>query len=85
MPKEGPMDVLWEGGSVCMLGGVGSILRLKDGIGDSLRNDRGVGGRMVGLGDGCGVGERMVGPGDGCGVDGEGLGVRTTRRVAIGG
>ena len=91
MPKEGPMDVLWEGGSVCMLGGVGSIPRSKNGMGETLGNDRrvggrmsnpgqgcGVGGRMVGLGDGCGVGEGMVGLRDGCGVDGEGLGVGTT-------
>ena len=39
---------------------------------------------MVGVGDGYGVDEGMVGLGDGCGVDGEGWGVGTTRRVAIG-
>ena len=46
MAEEGPIDELWEGGSCCMSGGVGSIPRSKDGIGDSSRNDRGVGGRM---------------------------------------
>ena len=82
MAEEGPIDVLWEGGSCCMSGGVGSILRSKDRMDDNLRNDRGVGGRMsnpgqkcgvgggmVGRGDGCGMGEGMVGLGDGCGVD----------------
>ena len=82
MAEEGPMDVLWEGGSCCMLGGVGSRPRSKDGMGDSSGNDHGVGGRMsdprqghgvgggmVGRGDGCGMGEGMVGLGDGCGVD----------------
>ena len=65
-----------------MLGRVGSIIRSKDGIGDSSGNDRGVGGQisdpvqrcgvgggMVGHGDGCGMGEGMVGLGNGCGVD----------------
>ena len=55
-----------------MSGGLGSIPRSKDGMGDSSRNDRGVGGGMVGLGDGCGV-------------DGEGSGVGTTRGVATSG
>ena len=97
MLEEGLVDVWWEGGSMCMLGGVGSIPRSNDGIGESLGNDRGVaggmldlghgcgvGGRMLGVGDGCGVGEGMLGLGDGCGVDGEGLGVGTTRGVATG-
>ena len=97
MAEERPIDVLWEGGSYCMSGGVGSIPRSKDGMGDSSGNDCGVGGRMsnpgqgcgvggemVGRGDGCGMGEGMVGLGDGCGVDGEGWGVGTTRGVAIG-
>ena len=98
MAEKGPIDVLWEGGSYCMSGGVGSIPRSKDGMGDSSGNDRGVGGwmsdprygcgmggGMVGLGDGCGVGEGMVGLGDGCGVDGEGSGVGTTQGVVTGG
>ena len=98
MPKEGPVDVLWVGGSCCMSRGVGSIPRSKDEMGDSSGKDRGVGGwmsdprhecgvggGMVGLGGGCGVGEGMVGLRDGCGVDGEGSGVGTTQGVAIGG
>ena len=84
MPKEGPVDVLWEGGSCCMSGRVGSISRSKDGIGDSSGNDRGVGGRMSDPGHGYGVGGGMLGVGDGCGVDGEGSGVGTTRGVATG-
>ena len=91
MPKEGPIDILWEAGSVCMLGGVGLILRSNDGMGESSRNDRGVGGGMLdpghgcgvgegmlGVGDGCGVGKGMLGLGDGCEADGEGSGVGTT-------
>ena len=46
MAKEGPIDVLWEGGSCCMSGGVGSIPRSKDEMGDSSGNDHGVGGQM---------------------------------------
>ena len=84
MLEEGPVDVLWEGGSYCMSGGVGSIPRSKDGIGDSSGNDHGVGGRMSNLGQGCGVGGGMVGLRDGCGVDGEGSRVGTTRGVATG-
>ena len=72
MPKEGPVDVLWEGGSCCMSGRVGSISRSKDGLGDSSGNDRGVGGRMSDPGHRCGVGGGMLGVGDGCGV-GEGM------------
>ena len=85
MPEEGPVDILWEGGSCCMSGGVGSIPRSKDGMDDSSGNDGGVGGRMsnlghrcgvvggmMGLGDGCGVGEGMVGLRGGCGM-GEGM------------
>ena len=56
MPKEGPADVLWEGGSCCMSGRVGSISRSKDGMGDSSGNDPRVGGRMLDLGHGCGMG-----------------------------
>ena len=91
MPEEGPVDVLWEGDSCCMSGGVGSIPSSNDGMSDSSRNDCGVsrrmldpghgcgvGGGMVGLGDGCLVGEGMVGLRDGCGVDGEGSRVGTT-------
>ena len=83
MPEEGPVGVLWEGGSCS--GGVGPIPSSKDGMGDSSPNNCGVGGRMsdlgqggwvhgrmVGLGDGCGVGKGMVGLGAGCGV-GEGM------------
>ena len=66
-----------------MSGGVRLILRSKDGMGDSSRNDCGMSGRtldlgqrsgvgMVGQGDGCGVGEGMVGVGAGCGL-GEGM------------
>ena len=97
MLEEGPVDILWEGGSVCMSGGVGSIPRSDNGIGESSGNDRGVGGGMsdpghgcgvgggmLGVGDGCGVGEGMLGLGDGCGVDGEGSRVGTTRGVATG-
>ena len=72
MLEEGPVDILWEGGSYCMSGRVGSIPKSKDGIGDSLGNDREVGGRMLDLGYGCGVGEGMVGLRDGCGVEGKG-------------
>ena len=93
MLEEGPVDVLWKGGSCCMSGGVGSRPKSKNGMGDNSRNDCGVGGwmsdprygcgvggRMVGLGDGCGGGggEGMVGLRDGCGVDGEGSGVGIT-------
>ena len=91
MLEEGPIDILWEGGSVCMLRGVESILRSNDGMGESSGNDRGVGGGMsdpghrcgvgggmLGVGDGCRVDEGMLGLGDGCGVDGEGSGVGTT-------
>ena len=78
MADEGPIDILSEGGSCYMLGGVGSIPRSKDGMGDSSRNNRGVGGRMSDPGHGCGVGEGMVGLRDGCGVDEEGSGIRTT-------
>ena len=85
MPGEGPVGVLWEGGSCCMSRGVGPIPRSKDGMGDSSGNDRGMGGRMSDPGHGCGVGEGMVELGDGCGVDGEGSGEGTTRGVAIGG
>ena len=82
MAEEGLIDVLWKGGSCCMLGGVGSIPRLKDGMCDSSGNDHGVGRRMsdlgqgrgvgrgiVGRGDVCGMGKGMVGIRDGCGVD----------------
>ena len=72
MAEEGEIDVLWEGGSCYMSGGVRSIPRLKDGMGDSSRNDCGVGGRMSDPRQGSGVGGRMVGQGDGCGV-GEGM------------
>ena len=85
MAEEGPIDVLWEGGSSCMSGEVGSIPRSNDGMGDNSGNDCGVsrqmsnprhgcgvGGGMVGLGDGCGMGEGMVGLGDRYGV-GEGM------------
>ena len=98
MVEEGPIDVLWEGGSCCMSGRVGLIPRSKDGMGDSSGNGCGVGGRMsdlgqrcgvgggmVGRGDGCGMGEGMVGLGNGCGVDGEGSGVGTTQGVATSG
>ena len=84
MLEEGPVDILWEGGSMCMSGGVGSIPRSDDGIGESSGNDRGVGGGMTDPGHGCGVGGGMLGVGDGCGVDGEGSRVGTTRGVATG-
>ena len=84
MPEEGPVDVLWEGDSCCMSGGVGSIPRSKDGMDDSSGNDRGVGGRMSNLGHGCGVHGGMVGLRDGGGVGGKGSRVRTTRGVATG-
>ena len=61
MADKGVPDELWEGGSYCMLGGVGSIPKSKDGMSDSSGNDRGVGGRMLDPGQGCGVGRGMVG------------------------
>ena len=61
MAEEGPIDVLWEGGSCCMSGGVGSIPRSKDGMGDSSGNDRRMGGQMSDPGQGYGVGGGMVG------------------------
>ena len=72
MPEEGLVDILWEGGSVCISRGVGSIPRSNDGMGESSGND-------------CGVGGEMLGVGDGCGVDGEGSRVGITRGVATGG
>ena len=54
MPEEGSVDILWEGGSCCMLGGVRSIPWSKDGMGDCSRNDCGVGGRMSDPGHECG-------------------------------
>nr|POE81400.1 hypothetical protein CFP56_05903 [Quercus suber] len=72
MLEEGPVDVLWEGGSVCMSGGVGSILRSKDEMSESLGNDCGVGGGMSDSGHRCGIGGGMLGAGDGSGV-GEGM------------
>ena len=54
MPEEGPVGVLWEGGSCS--GGVGPIPSSKDGMGDNSPNNCGVGGRMSDLGHGCGVG-----------------------------
>ena len=76
--------LVWEGGSVCMKGGVGlkSIPRSKDEMGESLGNECGVGGGMSDPGHGCGVGRGMLRLRDGCGVDGEGSGLGTTRRVA---
>ena len=100
MPEEGPVDVIWEGGSVCMTRGVGlkSTPKSNDGMSESSGNDYSVGGGMsdpghgcrvgggmLGVGDGCGVGEGMLGLGDGCGVDGEGSRVGTTRGVATSG
>ena len=89
MPEEGPVGVLWEGGSCS--GGVEPIPRSKDGMGDSSGNNCRVGGQMsdlghgcrvhggmMGLRDGCRVGEGMVGLRDGRGVRGEGSGVGTT-------
>ena len=72
MADEGAIDILSEGGSCCMSGGVGSIPRSKYGNGDSSGNDRGVGGRMSDPGQKCGVGGGMVGRGDECGM-GEGM------------
>ena len=72
MVEEGPIDVLWEGGSYYMSSGVGSIPKSKDGMGDSSGNDRRMGGRMSNPGQGCGVGGGMVGRGDECGM-GEGM------------
>ena len=80
MPEEGPLGVLWEGGSCS--GGVGPIPRSKDGMGDSLGNDCGVGERMSDLRHGCGMHGGMVGLRDGGGVGGKGSRVRTTRGVA---
>ena len=80
MPEEGPLGVLWEGGSCS--GGVGPIPRSKDEMGDYSGNDCGVGGWMSDLGHGCGVHGGMVGLRDGGGVGGKGSRVRTTRRVA---
>nr|POE92016.1 hypothetical protein CFP56_32654 [Quercus suber] len=61
MLEEGPVGVLWEGGSVCTAREVGLIHRSKDGMGESSGIDHGVGGGMLGLGDGHRVGEGMAG------------------------
>lgn len=44
MPEVGPVELLWEGGSVCMTGGVGLKLipRSNDGMCESLGIERGV-------------------------------------------
>ena len=84
MAEEGLVDVLWEGGSCYMSVGVGSIPRLKDGMGDSSRNDRGVGERMSNPGQGCGVGGGMVGLGDSCGVGKGMVGLRDECEVGEG-
>ena len=58
MPKEGPIDILWEGGSVCMSRGVGLIPQSNDGMGESSGNDCGV--------DGCQTQDMDVGWVEGC-------------------
>ena len=58
MPEERPVDVLWEGVSECMSGGVGSIPRSKDGMGDNSR-------MTVGWVDGCQTQDMDVGWVDG--------------------
>ena len=80
MPKVGPLELLWKGGSVCMTRGIGlkSIPKSNDGMSESSRNDYSVGGGMSDPRHGCEVGEGMSGLGDGCGVGGEGLGLGTT-------
>ena len=85
MPEEGPLDVLWEGGSYCMSRGVGSIPRSKDGMSDSSGNDCGVGGQMSDLGQGCGVGGGMVRLGDRCGVGVARVATTLFRASGIGG
>ena len=85
MPKEGLVDVLWEGGSMCMSGGVGSIPRSIVEMGESSGNDRRVGEGMSDPRHGCGVGGWMLGVGYGCGVDGEGSRVGTTQGIATSG
>ena len=67
-----------------MLGGVGSIPKSKDGIGDNSRNDRRVGGRMSDPGQGCGAGGGMVGLGGSCGVDKGMVGLGDGREVGEG-
>ena len=84
MPKEGPVDVLWEGGSMCMSGGVESIPKSKNEMGESSGNDRGVGGGLSDPRHGCGVGGGMLGVGDGSRVSEMMLGLRDGCRVGEG-
>ena len=80
MLELGPVELVWEGGSVCMIGGVGlkSIPRSNNGMGESSGNECAVGGEMLDPGHRCGVGEGMLGLRDGYKVGGEGLGLGTT-------
>ena len=59
MPEEGPLGILWEGGSCS--GGVGPIPRSKDGMGENSGNDREMGRGMLDLGHGCEMGGGMLG------------------------
>ena len=61
MPEKRPVGILWEGGSCCMSRRVGPTPKSKARMGDSLGNDRGVGGQMSNLGHGYRVGGGMVG------------------------
>ena len=86
MPKVGPVELLWKGGSVCMTRGIGlkSIPKSNDGMSESSGNDYSVGGGMSNPGHGCEVGGGMLVLGDRYGVGGEGSRVGTTRGVTTG-
>ena len=86
MPKVGPVELLWKGGSVCMTRGVGlkSTPKSNDGMSESSGNDYSVGGGMLDPGHGCEVGGGMLVLGDRYGVGGEGSRVGTTRGVTTG-
>ena len=86
MPKVGPVELLWKGGSVCMTRGVGlkSTPKSNDGMSESSGNDYSVGGGMSDPRHGCEVGGGMLVLGDRYGVGGEGSRVGTTRGVTTG-
>ena len=60
MLELGPVELVWEGGSVCMIGGVGlkSIPRSNNGMGESSGNECAVGGEGLELGTTRGVATR---------------------------
>ena len=75
MPKVGPVELLWKGGSVCMTRGIGlkSIPKSNDGMSESSGNDYSVGGGMSDSGHGCEVGGGMLVLEDRYGVGGRGI------------